>query len=269
MASDMSRLPHGTQQLMDKQSGFYKALSEDSKQINQSLRSSARATRSFAVGETVLARSYSGDCKWDIAAVKEQTGPLTYLVELSGGVLIGVRQGEITMSLLSLGSNCSPFKEHGQPVGVSFGQHVELGFLTRDKGPDVETLDKLLKNKNIPDGQHDAFKTGFAEGFLKAQALTQRTQESLRRTRLILLVLLLVGLYGLSKTPFLSVRFRTTSGLDSAVDPVQMKNVTFEHVKGVEEAKNELQEVVEFLRNPQKFTVLGGKLPKGKNTLLL
>lgn len=59
------------------------------------------------------------------------------------------------------------------------------------------------------------------------------------------------------------MRFRTTSGLDSAVDPVQMKNVTFDHVKGVEEAKNELQEVVEFLKNPQKFTVLGGKLPKG------
>lgn len=43
-----------------------------------------------------------------------------------------------------------------------------------------------------------------------------------------------------------------------------MKNVTFEHVKGVEEAKNELQEVVEFLKNPQKFTALGGKLPKGR-----
>ncbi|XP_044075372.1 ATP-dependent zinc metalloprotease YME1L1b isoform X2 [Siniperca chuatsi] len=130
------------------------------------------------------------------------------------------------------------------------------GFLTRDKGIEVESLDSLLKNKNIPDGQQDAFKRGFAEGFLKAQALTQRTQDSLRRTRLILLVLLLVGLYGISKTPFIS-------GLDSAVDPVQMKNVTFEHVKGVEEAKNELQEVVEFLKNPQKFTALGGKLPKG------
>uniref|UniRef100_A0A3Q4GNJ4 YME1-like 1b n=1 Tax=Neolamprologus brichardi TaxID=32507 RepID=A0A3Q4GNJ4_NEOBR len=137
------------------------------------------------------------------------------------------------------------------------------GFLTRDKGIDVESLDSMVKNKNIPDGQQDAFKRGFAEGFLKAQALTQRTQDSLRRTRLILLVLLLVGLYGISKTPFISVRFRTTSGLDSAVDPVQMKNVTFEHVKGVEEAKNELQEVVEFLKNPQKFTALGGKLPKG------
>ncbi|XP_058879195.1 ATP-dependent zinc metalloprotease YME1L1-like isoform X2 [Acipenser ruthenus] len=137
------------------------------------------------------------------------------------------------------------------------------GLLFRDKGPEVESLDKLMKNKSIPVPQQDAFKTGFTEGFLKAQALTQRTQDSLRRTRLILLILLLLGIYGLSRTPFLSVRFRTTSGLDAAVDPVQMKNVTFEHVKGAEEAKNELQEVVEFLKNPQKFTVLGGKLPKG------
>lgn len=66
---------------------------------------------------------------------------------------------------------------------------------------------------------------------------------------------------------FPTVRFRTTAGLDSAVDPVQVKNVTFEHVKGVDEAKSELQEVVEFLRNPQKFTVLGGKLPKGESSL--
>ncbi|XP_060762402.1 ATP-dependent zinc metalloprotease YME1L1b [Neoarius graeffei] len=152
--------------------------------------------------------------------------------------------------------------EHSQETDT-FTPSFMKGLLMRDKSQIPETLDNLLKSRNIPDAHHDAFKTGFAEGFLKAQALTQRTQESLRRTRLILLILLLVGLYGLSKTPFLSVRFRTTSGLDSAVDPVQMKNVTFEHVKGVEEAKNELQEVVEFLRNPQKFTVLGGKLPKG------
>uniref|UniRef100_A0A1A7X060 ATP-dependent zinc metalloprotease YME1L1 n=2 Tax=Iconisemion striatum TaxID=60296 RepID=A0A1A7X060_9TELE len=151
-----------------------------------------------------------------------------------------------------------------QPViSEAYTPSFMKGFLTRDKGIDVESLDSLLKNKNIPDGQQEAFKRGFAEGFLKAQALTQRTQDSLRRTRLILLVLLLAGLYGISKTPFISVRFRTTSGLDSAVDPVQMKNVTFEHVKGVEEAKNELQEVVEFLKSPQKFTALGGKLPKG------
>ena len=39
--------------------------------------------------------------------------------------------------------------------------------------------------------------------------------------------------------------------------------VTFEDVAGVEEAKQEVQEIVEFLRDPQKFTRLGGKIPKG------
>ena len=39
--------------------------------------------------------------------------------------------------------------------------------------------------------------------------------------------------------------------------------VTFEDVAGVEEAKEELQEVVEFLREPQKFISLGARIPKG------
>lgn len=38
---------------------------------------------------------------------------------------------------------------------------------------------------------------------------------------------------------------------------------TFQDVAGVEEAKEELQEVIEFLRDPKKFTRLGGKIPKG------
>ncbi len=38
---------------------------------------------------------------------------------------------------------------------------------------------------------------------------------------------------------------------------------TFQDVAGVEEAKEELQEIIEFLRDPKKFTRLGGKIPKG------
>jgi cell division protease FtsH len=41
------------------------------------------------------------------------------------------------------------------------------------------------------------------------------------------------------------------------------KKVTFKDVAGVDEAKDELQEIIEFLREPQKFQKLGGRIPKG------
>ncbi|HJX29488.1 MAG TPA: ATP-dependent metallopeptidase FtsH/Yme1/Tma family protein, partial [Thermoanaerobaculia bacterium] len=41
------------------------------------------------------------------------------------------------------------------------------------------------------------------------------------------------------------------------------KKITFKEVAGVEEAKEELQEIVEFLKEPQKFQKLGGRIPKG------
>jgi cell division protease FtsH len=43
----------------------------------------------------------------------------------------------------------------------------------------------------------------------------------------------------------------------------QQKKVTFQDVAGVEEAKEELREIIDFLRDPQKFQKLGGKIPKG------
>ena len=43
----------------------------------------------------------------------------------------------------------------------------------------------------------------------------------------------------------------------------QSEKVTFEDVAGIDEAKEELIEIVEFLRDPKKFTRLGGRIPKG------
>ena len=47
------------------------------------------------------------------------------------------------------------------------------------------------------------------------------------------------------------------------IQQAEQTNVTFEDVKGVEEAKAELEEIVMYLKNPAKFTRLGGKLPRG------
>jgi cell division protease FtsH len=43
----------------------------------------------------------------------------------------------------------------------------------------------------------------------------------------------------------------------------QQRKITFKDVAGVDEAKEDLQEIIEFLKEPQKFQKLGGKIPKG------
>ncbi|KAG7352760.1 ATP-dependent metalloprotease FtsH [Nitzschia inconspicua] len=56
-------------------------------------------------------------------------------------------------------------------------------------------------------------------------------------------------------------------GMNSGSKHIQQaqdtSNVSFDDVKGVDEAKAELQEIVMYLKNPAKFTRLGGKLPRG------
>lgn len=60
----------------------------------------------------------------------------------------------------------------------------------------------------------------------------------------------------------MSVVRRTTKGPETEVKP-EAQVAKFADVHGCDEAKEELQELVEFLKNPDRFSALGGKLPKG------
>ena len=77
-------------------------------------------------------------------------------------------------------------------------------------------------------------------------------------------ILLLVGFWIFMALQKQRCRSKALSfGKSRALLHSQQKKVTFKDVAGVEEAKEELQEIIEFLREPQKFQKLGGRIPKG------
>ncbi|WP_242926812.1 ATP-dependent zinc metalloprotease FtsH [Pontibacter vulgaris] len=140
----------------------------------------------------------------------------------------------------------------------------DRGALSLDQGPHYhfqiisaesfkEDLEKM--QENVPKEQRIGYsldtRTGFADFFLQWGFL----------------ILLLFGFWFLMRRVTAGGAggqiFNIGKSKAALFDAENKVKITFKDVAGLEEAKEEVQEIVEFLKNPSKFTILGGKIPKG------
>ena len=155
-----------------------------------------------------------------------------------------------------------------EPTFSDFMNKVEAGQVARVeiRGSQVEGeyKDKIKFKTYIPADYPEIYKT------LRAQGVEITVKDAAGPSWLawgfnLLPLLLLVGFWifimrqmqagGNKALSFGKSRARLIS--------TGQKKVTFKDVAGVEEAKEELGEIIEFLRDPQKFQKLGGRIPKG------
>ncbi|XP_075166068.1 ATP-dependent zinc metalloprotease YME1L isoform X1 [Haematobia irritans] len=133
-----------------------------------------------------------------------------------------------------------------------------------------EALKRLLEKSSEggPEkSQENNIKIAFAEGYLAAansedHPKSGKTMKYLKVFQQLLVIVVFIGIFVSLFSSSNGSMFRIQLGNQVEVDPEEI-HVTFDDVKGCDEAKQELKEVVEFLKNPEKFSNLGGKLPKG------
>ncbi|KAK8746403.1 hypothetical protein OTU49_017004 [Cherax quadricarinatus] len=124
-------------------------------------------------------------------------------------------------------------------------------------------LKSLMAEEATEEGRK-ALKVAFAEGYLAGdpQKHQSRAMRWIRNLQQVLAVVVFIAILFSLMGGMGGSLFRMHVGNGNEVHPEEI-TVSFEDVKGVDEAKQELQEIVEFLRNPEKFTSLGAELPKG------
>ncbi|MHC2992937.1 peptidase M41 [Pontibacter sp. HJ8] len=131
------------------------------------------------------------------------------------------------------------------------GPHYHFSIITAESFK--EDLEKI--QETIPREQRVPYsidtRTGFADFFLQWGFL----------------ILLLFGFWFLMRRVTAGGAggqiFNIGKSKAALFDAENKVKITFKDVAGLEEAKEEIQEIVEFLKNPGKFTILGGKIPKG------
>ncbi|CAH1401685.1 unnamed protein product [Nezara viridula] len=133
--------------------------------------------------------------------------------------------------------------------------------VSADHDNDPAYLNNILKSETST--VEEKLKLAFAEGYMAGQAQGKSGgRRWLKVAQQLLTIVLVISIFISLMASANGTVFRIQLGNQVEVDPEEI-HVTFNDVKGADEAKQELKDVVEFLKNPEKFSALGGKLPKG------
>jgi len=151
----------------------------------------------------------------------------------------------------------------GVHPGISTGSVEKLGSVHQSE-VDAEKIKVLITDETLSAEEQQRVKVAFAEGYVagSGQRTPGRTLKWLKIIQQLLTIVIFLALFISFMASTTGSVFRIQIGNQVEVDPEEI-HVTFDDVKGVDEAKQELKDVVEFLKNPEKFSALGGKLPKG------
>lgn len=122
----------------------------------------------------------------------------------------------------------------------------------------LENFVTKLKADNVKPEQGMRELKAYLEGHLSAMENVTAGQKSSWKVLLVSSLTIAGVVYLLAKLGYVNVETVVWKPVD-----VVESNVKFSDVIGVDEAKLELQNVVEFLKNPEKFASIGAKLPKG------
>lgn len=174
-----------------------------------------------------------------------------------------------------------PFVQNYKVENVSAKELAEI--IKEEEGPieltikDDETIDAKLKDGSVKRASYQEKEKSFSD-FLNENGVTYEMQSEKLNTEYgsafkisidMILTIALIGLTGFAAYKIITTINASGSRMSEFGESTakllvgKKTNVTFNDVAGIEEAKEELKEIVDFLKEPKKFFKVGARIPRG------